>query len=71
MQLAVTMPFVVPRPAGAPPADWISYAMTTLGVLPLIWRRRAPVTVLVAILAAGGVYNLGETARGSRFRTPG
>ncbi|MFF1413784.1 sensor histidine kinase [Streptomyces sp. NPDC058289] len=58
VQLAVTMPFVVPRPADAPPADWISYAMTTLGVLPLVWRRRAPVTVLVAILAAGGVYNL-------------
>ncbi|MFI5762933.1 sensor histidine kinase [Streptomyces sp. NPDC051563] len=52
------MPFVVPRPADAPPADWPSYAMTTLGVLPLVWRRRAPVAVLVAILAAGGAYNL-------------
>ncbi|MCX4781356.1 histidine kinase [Streptomyces sp. NBC_01264] len=52
------MPFVVPRSAELPPADWASYAMTTLGVLPLVWRRRAPVTVLVAILAAGGVYNL-------------
>lgn len=58
VQLAVTMPFVVPRSAELPPADWASYAMTTLGVLPLVWRRRAPVTVLVAILAAGGVYNL-------------
>nr|WP_266960057.1 histidine kinase [Streptomyces sp. NBC_00193]MCX5295528.1 histidine kinase [Streptomyces sp. NBC_00193] len=52
------MPFVVPRSAELPPADWPSYALTTLGVLPLVWRRRAPVTVLVAILAAGGVYNL-------------
>ncbi|WUC83912.1 histidine kinase [Streptomyces sp. NBC_00536] len=52
------MPFVVPRSAEVPPADWASYAMTTLGVLPLIWRRRAPVTVLVAILAVGGAYKL-------------
>ncbi|MCX5122182.1 sensor histidine kinase [Streptomyces sp. NBC_00347] len=52
------MPFVVPRSAELPPADWPSYALTTLGVLPLVWRRRAPVAVLVAILAAGGVYNL-------------
>ncbi|WP_443065469.1 sensor histidine kinase [Streptomyces sp. NBC_00536] len=58
VQLAVTMPFVVPRSAEVPPADWASYAMTTLGVLPLIWRRRAPVTVLVAILAVGGAYKL-------------
>ncbi|MER5728495.1 histidine kinase [Streptomyces sp. NPDC002138] len=52
------MPFVVPRSADAPPADWASYAMTTLGVLPLVWRRRAPVTVLVTILAVGGAYKL-------------
>ncbi|MGW6708180.1 sensor histidine kinase [Streptomyces sp. NPDC054956] len=58
VQLAVTMPFVVPRSADVPPADWASYAMTTLGVLPLVWRRRAPVAVLVAILLAGGAYKL-------------
>lgn len=58
VQLAVTMPFVVPRSAEAPPADWASYAMTTLGVLPLVWRRRAPLAVLTAILLAGGVYKL-------------
>ncbi|MFD6886968.1 sensor histidine kinase [Streptomyces sp. NPDC059957] len=58
VQLAVTMPFVVPRSADLPPADWASYAMTTLGVLPLIWRRRAPVAVLTAILLAGGAYKL-------------
>ncbi|MCY0934426.1 histidine kinase [Streptomyces sp. H34-S4] len=52
------MPFVVPRSAEAPPADWASYAMTTLGVLPLVWRRRAPLAVLTAILLAGGVYKL-------------
>ncbi|MFE4264684.1 sensor histidine kinase [Streptomyces sp. NPDC056883] len=64
VQLAVTMPFVVPRSAELPPADWASYAMTTLGVLPLVWRRRAPVTVLVAILAVGGVYNLAGNGPG-------
>nr|WSX54479.1 histidine kinase [Streptomyces sp. NBC_00974] len=52
------MPFVVPRSADAPPADWASYAMTTLGVLPLVWRRRAPVAALAAILVAGGAYKL-------------
>ncbi|MGW7099194.1 sensor histidine kinase [Streptomyces sp. NPDC054838] len=58
VQLAVSMPFVVPRAADLPPADWASYGMTALGVLPLVWRRRAPVTVLVAVLAVGGVYKL-------------
>ncbi|MEU6891257.1 histidine kinase [Streptomyces sp. NPDC046557] len=52
------MPFVVPRAADLPPADWASYGMTTLGVLPLVWRRRAPVTVLVAVLSVGGLYKL-------------
>ncbi|MFD9354322.1 sensor histidine kinase [Streptomyces sp. NPDC060031] len=58
VQLAVTMPFVVPRSAELPPADWGSYGMTALAVLPLIWRRRAPVAVLVAVLAVGGVYKM-------------
>lgn len=57
VQLAVTMPFVVPRAADLPTADWASYGMTTLGVLPLVWRRRAPVTVLLAVLAVGAVYD--------------
>ncbi|GHB76775.1 two-component sensor histidine kinase [Streptomyces cirratus] len=58
VQSAVSMPFVVPRAQDLPPADWPSYAMTTLGVLPLVWRRRAPVAVLVAVLVVGGVYKL-------------
>ncbi|MEU9253336.1 histidine kinase [Streptomyces sp. NPDC048270] len=52
------MPFVLPREAGLPPVTWGSYAMTTLGVLPLVWRRHRPVTVLVVILLVGGVYRL-------------
>ncbi|MFF2524649.1 sensor histidine kinase [Streptomyces liangshanensis] len=58
VQAAVTIPFVVPRAASLPPADWPSYGLTTLGVLPLVWRRRAPVTVLLAVLAAQALYGL-------------
>lgn len=58
VQVAVTMPFVVPRSPDLPPVTWASYAMTTAAVLPLIWRRRAPVGVLVAILVLGGVYKV-------------
>ncbi|MFE6833727.1 sensor histidine kinase [Streptomyces sp. NPDC057705] len=58
VQLAVTMPFVLPREPGLPPATWASYAVTTLGVVPLVWRRRRPVLVLVAILLIGGVYKV-------------
>ncbi len=58
VQLAVTMPFVLPREPGLPPVTWASYAVTTLGVVPLVWRRRRPVLVLVAILLIGGVYRV-------------
>lgn len=58
VQLAVTMPFVVPRSPDLPPVTWLSYAMTTAAVLPLIWRRRAPVGVLAAILVLGGIYKV-------------
>ncbi|WP_406366099.1 sensor histidine kinase [Streptomyces sp. NBC_01546] len=58
VQLAVTMPFVLPREAGLPAVSWGSYAMTTLGVLPLAWRRHRPVTVLMVILLVGGVYKV-------------
>ncbi|GAA2405673.1 histidine kinase [Streptomyces glaucosporus] len=58
VQLAVTMPFVIPRPPHFPPATWPAYALTTLGVLPLVWRRRAPLTVLTAVVAARFLYEL-------------
>ncbi|MFE7095500.1 sensor histidine kinase [Streptomyces erythrochromogenes] len=58
VQLAVTMPFVLPREPGLPPVTWASYAVTTLGVAPLVWRRRRPVLVLGAILLIGGVYRV-------------
>ncbi|GGY35598.1 sensor histidine kinase [Streptomyces omiyaensis] len=58
VQAAVTMPFVVPRPPELEPATWPAYGLTTLTVLPLVWRRRAPMAVLLAVLAASGVYRL-------------
>ncbi|MET7886092.1 sensor histidine kinase [Streptomyces avermitilis] len=49
VQVAVTMPFVIPRAPDLPAATWPAYGLTALGVLPLLWRRRAPVAVLTAI----------------------
>ncbi|MET7645296.1 histidine kinase [Streptomyces sp. NPDC005426] len=56
VQAAVTMPFVVPRAPELPDATWTAYGLTTLMVLPLVARRRAPVTVLITVLAVGAVY---------------
>lgn len=58
VQLAMTMPFVVPRPPELEPATWPAYGLTTLTVLPLAWRRRAPVTMLLAVMATSGLYRL-------------
>ncbi|WP_371584190.1 sensor histidine kinase [Streptomyces sp. NBC_01314] len=58
VQGAITMPFVVPRAAGLPPATWAAYVLTTLTVVPLVWRRRAPLAVLLAILVTSMVYQL-------------
>lgn len=58
VQLAVTMPFVLPREPGLPPVTWAAYAVTTLSVVPLVWRRRRSVLVLMAILLVGGVYKV-------------
>lgn len=58
VQAAMTMPFVVPRPPEVEPATWPAYGLTTLTVLPLVWRRRAPLAVLLAILAASALYKL-------------
>ncbi|MET9293340.1 histidine kinase [Streptomyces sp. NPDC003077] len=56
VQAAVTIPFVVPRPPGQPPATLLFYLAATLTVLPLLWRRRAPVIVMGAVLAAQSLY---------------
>ncbi|WP_443074931.1 sensor histidine kinase [Streptomyces sp. NBC_01435] len=56
VQAAMTMPFVVPRAPGLPDATWTAYGLTTLMVLPLVARRRAPVVILIAVLATGALY---------------
>ncbi|MCT4354119.1 histidine kinase [Streptomyces sp. Je 1-79] len=58
VQAAMTMPFVVPRPPELEPATWPAYGLTTLTVLPLVWRRRAPFAVLLAVVAASALYRL-------------
>ncbi|CAM5602374.1 sensor histidine kinase [Streptomyces narbonensis] len=58
VQAAMTMPFVVPRGPELEPATWPAYGLTTLTVLPLVWRRHAPLAVLLAILAASALYKL-------------
>ncbi|WP_226962429.1 MULTISPECIES: sensor histidine kinase [unclassified Streptomyces] len=71
VQAAVTIPFVVPRAPHLPEADWASYALTTLAVAPLPWRRRAPVAVLLAVLAAGALYRFGADGPGQPLPYPG
>ncbi|MER7894663.1 histidine kinase [Streptomyces sp. NPDC096046] len=58
VQGAMTMPFLVPRAPGLPPATWAAYGLSTLTVVPLVWRRRAPLAVLFAMLAANALYRL-------------
>lgn len=58
VQAAMTMPFVVPRSAELPPATWPAYGLTTLTVIPLVWRRRAPILALLAVMATSALYKL-------------
>ncbi|GAA3236889.1 sensor histidine kinase [Streptomyces lavendulae] len=58
VQVATTIPFVVPRDPRESPATWAAYLLTTLGNLPLVWRRRTPVLALCGVVAAGSVYRL-------------
>ncbi|MGW0545669.1 sensor histidine kinase [Streptomyces altiplanensis] len=56
VQAAMTMPWVIPRDPGLPEPTLTAYLLTTLTVVPLVWRRRAPVGVLSVIGAAQAVY---------------
>lgn len=42
------------------PWDWWGYLVVILASLPLIWRRRAPITVLTASLCTGALYDLAD-----------
>ncbi|MFE6272444.1 sensor histidine kinase [Streptomyces goshikiensis] len=57
VQVATTIPFVVPRDPLDSPATWPAYALTTLGNVPLIWRRR-PVAAIFGMVVADSVYTL-------------
>ncbi|MGH8882833.1 MAG: DUF7134 domain-containing protein, partial [Stackebrandtia sp.] len=50
--LAMSAQFVVPRAANAPPVTAASYAFTVAACIPLIWRRRFPLTALLLVTAA-------------------
>ncbi|MFD7337778.1 sensor histidine kinase [Streptomyces violascens] len=67
----MSIPFVVARPDGLRPATWADYALTSLAVLPLVWRRRAPVAVTLAVLAAGAAYKLTLDGPGQPLPYPG
>ncbi|MFI5805487.1 sensor histidine kinase [Streptomyces sp. NPDC051561] len=56
VQLACSIPWLIPRPPGQEPATLAAYALTTLTVVPLVWRRRAPLAVLVAVMCTQGLY---------------
>ncbi|MFC9238635.1 sensor histidine kinase [Streptomyces decoyicus] len=56
VQAAVSVPWVIPRDPRLEPATLVAYLLTTLTVLPLVWRRRAPVRVLLAVMAAQALY---------------
>ncbi|MGW1767803.1 histidine kinase [Streptomyces sp. NPDC002073] len=56
VQVAVTIPFVVPRDPDASKATWLAYGLTSVSSVPLVWRRRAPVLVAFGVIAAGGLY---------------
>ncbi|WP_443070013.1 sensor histidine kinase [Streptomyces sp. Sge12] len=58
VQVATTIPFVVPRDPEESPASWPAYLLTTLVNVPLVWRRRAPVWVMFGVIAAGSLYRL-------------
>ncbi|MFE6763771.1 sensor histidine kinase [Streptomyces sp. NPDC057689] len=58
VQAAVSVPWVLPRDPRLEPASLPAYLLTTLTVLPLLWRRGAPVRVLLAVMAAQGLYGL-------------
>ena len=58
VQAAVSMPWILPRDPRLEPATLPAYLLTTLTVVPLVWRRRAPARVLLAVIAAQGLYGL-------------
>ncbi|RAO11049.1 hypothetical protein GUI43_03312 [Micromonospora noduli] len=48
--IAVSVPFVLPGPGGEPGP--LAYLLTAGTAVPLIWRRRVPLTVLLVVALA-------------------
>ncbi|MEV0350625.1 histidine kinase [Nonomuraea sp. NPDC050680] len=42
------------------PWDWWGYVVVVVASLPLVWRRRAPITVLIVCLFTGALYDLAD-----------
>jgi signal transduction histidine kinase len=49
--VAVSVPFVLPWHVGDPSPTWQGYLLAAGTAVPLIWRRRAPVTVMLVVAA--------------------
>ncbi|GAA4591925.1 histidine kinase [Planotetraspora phitsanulokensis] len=47
------------NPSGGP-WDWWGYAVVVASAVPIVWRRRAPVTVLLASVIATSLYDLAD-----------
>jgi signal transduction histidine kinase len=64
VQAAMTVPWLLPRDPRLEPASLSAYLLTALTALPLVWRRRAPVAVLLAVMAAQGLYGFAGNGPG-------
>ncbi|MFD8825647.1 sensor histidine kinase [Streptomyces sp. NPDC059605] len=70
VQAAVSVPWVIPRDPRLEPATATAYLLTALTVVPLVWRRRAPVRVLLAVFAAQALYGLAVDGPGQTLPYP-
>ncbi|QKG25042.1 sensor histidine kinase [Actinomadura verrucosospora] len=59
--LAQTWPLLLRDSDTGRPWDWWGYVATAGSALPLLWRRRAPVPVVVLCIAFGSSYDLVHT----------
>ncbi|MFD1500966.1 sensor histidine kinase [Streptosporangium lutulentum] len=53
-------PFLSRHTPGAGPWHWWGYVVVIATAVPLVWRRRAPVVVLMVTLVVGALYDLAD-----------
>ncbi|WP_336210879.1 sensor histidine kinase [Nonomuraea sp. LPB2021202275-12-8] len=58
--LAQLWPLLSSKSVSGVPWDWWGYVVAVAASLPLIWRRRAPVTVLLVNLCVGMLYDVAD-----------